>query len=357
MMDKFTEFYMMQNQAKKFEQSGMDDKALELYMKIIGEYLPNNDFSFDRAATLLEKKAKYPEAIAVCEKAIKMIAAADIQGDGEKFKQKIERITAKSKSSNEKLTVSGDKEPESFHFGLPGFRGHSRLFMGIGTIYYALAAFTAYPDQLFTFLFFFCLAFVGSYGMEALMKLANNKTCTKALTVALVFFLIAGYSFAQIPQVKIYWAVDGTQQSEGNGEKTGEGEEPQTGVPGDTPASDTDRIPPDIPDKYLAAAAKAAEKNPASEVAEVIYENGIVTMNLLVKPGTSQDVMDTIADDMLRTLGGLMTSEGLKGPTDESYGELYTFYSASINVADSMEQTLAIGSLSKNAKEIVWSKP
>lgn len=357
MMDKFTEFYMMQNQAKKFEQSGLDDKALELYMKIIGDYLPNNDYSFDRAATLLEKKARYPEAIAVCEKAIKMIAAADIQGDAAKFKQKIERITAKAKNSSSLPVSSNTREPEEFHFGLPGFRGHSRLFMALGTAYYSLAAFTAYPDQLFTFLFLFCLAFVGAYGMEALMKLANSKTCTKALTVALVFLLIAGYSFAQIPQVKVYWAVDGTQQSEDSGEKTGDGDEPQTGAPGDTPASDTDRIPPEIPDKYLDASAKAAEKNPATEVAEVLYENGAVTLNLVVKPGTSQDVITTIAEDMLRTLGGLMTSEGLKGPADESYGELYTFYSAEIIVADSMEQAVTSGSLVKNSNEIKWNKP
>lgn len=354
MMDKFTEFYMMQNKAKKFEQSGLDDKALELYLKIISEYLPNNDFSFERAATLLEKKARYAEAISVCEKAIAMITSADIQGDSTKFKQKIERITAKAKNSPEFQAASTVKEPEEFHFGLPGFRSHSRLFMAIGTAYYALAAFSAYPDQLFTFLFLFCMAYVGSYGIEALMKLANGKTCTKAVAVALLFLIIAGYSALQIPQIKVYWAVDGTQQSETGGEKTGEGDEPQ---PGDTPTPDIDRVPPEILDKYLDAAAKAAEKNPASEIADVLYENGIVTMNLVVKPGTSQDVIGTIAEDMIRTLGGLMTSEGLKGPTKESYGELYTFYSVEIIVADSMEQPVTNGALAKNTNKISWSKP
>lgn len=356
MMDKFNEFYMMQNQAKKLEQGGLDDKALELYLKIVEEYLPNNDFSFDRAATLLEKKFKYAEAIAICEKALEKIHAGDIQGDADKFQQKIDRMKLKAKKEVDSGSAQGNREPEVFHFGIPGFRATSRLVMILGTTYYALAAFASYPDQLYTFLFLFSMAFVGSYGAELMMKLANNKSCTKALSVALVALIIAGYSVAQLPQIKVYWAVEGTQQSEGNG--TGEGTEDGTGSgDGTVEPEDTDRIPPEIPEKYLESAAKSAQKHPASDTALITVENGQISVFLVVKAGTSQESIAGISEEMIKTLGGLMTSENLKGPTENSLGELYDFYSAEIQVTDTLQQAVNEGSVARSAADIIWVTP
>ncbi len=354
MMDKFNEFYMMQNQAKKLEQGGLDDKALELYLKIVEEYLPNNDFSFDRAATLLEKKFKYADAIAICEKALDKIHAGDIQGDADKFQQKIDRMKLKAKKEVDSGPAQGNREPEVFHFGIPGFRATSRLVMVLGTTYYALAAFASYPDQLYTFLFLFSMAFVGSYGAELMMKLSNNKACTKALSVTLVALIIAGYSVAQLPQIKVYWAVNGTEQAEGNGSGDGAGEGTGTGT--EEPV-DTDRIPPEIPDKYLESAAKSAEKHPASDTALITVENGQIHIFLVVKAGTSQESIDGISEEMIRTLGGLMTSENLKGPSDGYLGELYDFYSADIQVTDTLQQAVNEGSVARSAADITWVTP
>lgn len=354
MMDKFNEFYMMQNQAKKFEQGGLDDKALELYLKIVEEYMPNNDFSFDRAATLLEKKFKYAEAIALSEKAIAKIKAGDLQGDVDKFQKKIDRMRQRAHSDADFQAAAVKKEPEEFNFGLPGFRSSKKLLMLLGSAYYALAAFSAYPDQLNTFLFLFAMAFVGSYGMETMMKLANSKACTKALAVTLVALIIAGYSAAQIPQVKVYWATEGSDLYTGEGEKEG-AEAPEDSGATDTP--DTDRTPPEIPDKYLEATAKAAEKHPATEHALVTAENGQVIIDLILNPGTSVDNRVKITEEMLRTLGGLMTSENLKGPDDQYFGELYDFYSATVSVTDTLEQPVAEASLPKKANTIKWTAP
>jgi len=350
MMDKFNEFYMMQNQAKKFEQGGLDDKALELYLKIVDEYLPNSDYSFDRAATLLEKKFKYTEAIAICEKALEKIRSGDVPGDTDKFQQKIDRMKLKAKKDGNSEPAKGNKEPEIFHFGIPGFRTTSKSVMILGSAYYALAAFASYPDQLYTFLFLFSMAFVGSYGAELMMKLSNNRTCTKAFAVTLIALIIAGYSVAQLPQIKAYWDLEGTQQSEGDGigDGTGDGtEEP----------ADTDRIPPEIPEKYLESAAKSAEKHPASDNALITVENGQILISLVVKAGASQESIDAISEEMIRTLGGLMITENLKGPTDESLGELYDFYSVGIQVTDTLEQAVNEGSVSRSASEIKWVTP
>lgn len=348
-MDKFNEFYMLQNQAKKFEQSGLDDKALELYQKIIAEYVPNNDFSFDRAATLLEKKFKYPEAIAVCEKAMERIKAGDLPGDAEKFRLKIERIRSKAGSDAHFKAAVSAKEPEDFHFGLPGFRTHRRLMMILGTVYYTLAALLAYPDQFYTFMFLFAMAFVGSYGLEVLMKLAARKACLKALAVVLIALTASGYALANVPQVKAYWNVTGMQPSKEEGPRTGDGTAPET--------PDTERTPPEIPEKYLTATANTADKHPATELALVSVDMDRVVIDLIVKPGTNLDTVKSISEDMVRTLGGLMTSENLKGPGAETPGELYDFYSAAILVTDTLEQTIAEGQLAKKGKVVNWTTP
>lgn len=347
MMDKFNEFYMMQNQAKKLEQGGLEDKALALYLKIIEEYLPNNDFSFDRATTLLEKKFKYAEALAVCEKALALITAGDIQGDADKFQLKIDRIRQKAQKNTEFQVDIDIKEPEVFHFGIPGFRTTNRLIMILGSTYYALAAFAAYPDQLYTFLFLFAMAFVGSFGAELMSKLAGSKPSTKALAVTLIALVIAGYSLTQVPQVKVYWETSGLQQAEGTGDGTGT----------EPPPVDTDRVPPEIPEKYLEAAAKSAQKHPAAEQAFMTVDSGKILVDLIVKPGSSKDSIEEISAEMINTLGGLMVSENLKGPTDTSFGELYTFYSVAIQVVDTLEQTVDEGTLSRSAAEIIWTTP
>lgn len=346
MMDKFNEFSMLQNQAKKFEQGGLDDKALEIYLRIVDEYMPNNDYSFDRAAILLEKKYKYSEAIGICKKAIEKIESGDLQGDPEKFQKKIERIQLKAKNDTSFQEPAEKKEPEAFHFGLPGFRSTNKLTMVLGLAYYSLAVFSSYPDQLYIFLFMFALAFVGSYGAELMMKLANKKTCKKAFSVVLISLVIAGYSIAQVPQVKVYWDPSGTQLSEGDGSGTGDGT---------APAPDTDRLPPEIPVKYLEAMANTAAKHPGFDNAYALVDMGTVVIDLVVMPGTSQDSIQSIAEDMVRTLGGLMTSENLKGPDDGSFGEVYDFYGVTIEVTDTLQQPVNEGTLLKDTNEIRWS--
>lgn len=349
MSDRFNEFYMMQNQAKKFEQTGMDDKALELYLKIIEEYLPNNDFSFDRASTLLEKKFKYNEALAVCEKALEMIRTEKIQGDAERFVQKIQRISSKAHGPEVIRAATQKKEPEVFHFGIPGFRTHNKVFMGLGTAYYAFAAFASYPNSPYLFLFLISIAFLGSYGLEVMTKMAGGKAFGKAMLITGLSLVLAGYSVVHFPIVEAYWNVGGDSDaavsSDGSGSGSGSTSE-------DTP--DTDRQPPEIPLKYLTAMTKTADLHPATDFTDVILNGSNVEVSLVLKPGTSIDVAHQISEDMIKTLGSLMVSEKLKGPSKDYWGEVYDFYSVSINITSTLDEQLAAGSLNQASSPIQW---
>ncbi len=352
MMDKFTEFYMMQNQAKKLEKSGLDDKALELYLKIIAEYQPNDDFSFDRAATLLEKKSRHADAIAVCEKAIQKIKSENIEGNVFKFQQKIDRIREKVKSDLSTQPVAAAKRHEEFRFGLPGFRTPNKLVMILATAYYGLAAYSSYPDQFYTFLFMFSMAFVGSFGLDLMMKLHNNKVCFKTLAVTLIALGISGYSLTHVPQFQVYFPVGGFVQS---GEIDGTPEESEAPEPIEVDAHD--RTPPEIPANYLATTEKVADKYPGSDHAIVVADKKTVIIELIVNPGTDLKTIEEISHEMIKTLGGLMTSEELKGPTDTSLGELYDFYSVTIVAIDTLEQPVNQGILTQKATEIKWVTP
>jgi len=346
-MDRFNEFYMMQTQAKKFEQNGLDEKALETYLKIISEYAPNNDFSFDRAVALLEKKMKFSQALEVCEKTIALIEAGDLDGDAEKYRSRLARIRQKMAESGvaEDSAKAGSKEPEEFHFGIPGFRNPNRLIMAVAGFCYAAFAFASYPDKIYIFGFIVGLAFTIAYGWEVLTKLMFQKRFTKALAVCLIGLLIAVYWGIQIPPIKMMLQPPPVDEAHGN---------PTDGGNGKGVDVKKQKTPPKIPENYLTATEKAAEKYHEVDKALASASDGGILFDVVVKADTSPEQCKAIAVDMANTLGGLMTIAQLKGPKDSYYGELYDYYSVTISMQDTMNQTQLSGYMGTSSQIFTW---
>lgn len=348
-MDRFNEFYMMQTQAKKLEQNGMDDKALELYLKIIQEYAPNNDFSFERAATLLEKKSQYAQALEICEKTIALIESGDLEGDAGKYKARLPRIRQKMAESGatEAAAAKAEAGPEVFKLRIPGLHSDNRILMGIACAYYAIAAFVSYPNEAYYFGFLVGIVFMGSYGWNIQRNASAKRRYTKSLTVCILGIALAVYSGLQFPPVKLLIqppvASSVSESTEtGNGSGTGENADPKK--------------MPEIPDAYLEATIKAGEKHHEIEKALVTVSGGNVLVELSVKPDTDPERIKAISDDMLDTLGGLMKSKGLKGPKRDYHGEVYDFYSVSVFAQNELDKKLLNGYMSKGTQTVNWEE-
>ncbi len=74
-------------------------------------------------------------------------------------------------------------EKEDFHFGVPGFRAHSKVIMIVAALYYIGTLAFSLPNQYFRYIFFVSLAFALDYFWDALGKLAKRKPLIKTTAV------------------------------------------------------------------------------------------------------------------------------------------------------------------------------
>lgn len=93
--EQMGEMHKLNEKAKKMDRLGNDDAALELYLEILDNYLPNLYANFERPAIILEKKHRYQEAIEICQRALELIEEEKISGDKEKCQHRIEKLMDK----------------------------------------------------------------------------------------------------------------------------------------------------------------------------------------------------------------------------------------------------------------------
>jgi len=346
-LDRFNEFYMLQSKAKDLERKGQDDQALAVYTDIIENYLPNNDFSFERAATLLEKKNQFQEALEVCNKAIELIKNKEIEGSIEHFEHKIERLVIKVQAHKKDSKVI---EKEDFHFGVPGFRAHNKVIMIVAALYYIGTLAFSLPNQYFRYIFFVSLAFALDYFWDALGKLAKRKPLIKSAAVFLIATIICIYSGIQImPEKDIASDFDNTEASDS--ESTGTG----TGSSADS-TDDTDKEPPEIPEKYIEAITNTGNNRHFVENTFVLVEDFVVYIDLYVEPSTSAKNAKRVLEDMSYELGSLMESEGVEGPSDKSYGEVFDYYTVMVTVSSEFDENYIKGALSQGSSDFKWTE-
>lgn len=348
-LDNFNEFYMLQTSAKDFEKKGQDLKALDIYLDVINNYFPNNDFSFERAATLLEKHHRYSEALEICDKAINLIKTEKIEGNKDTFENKIARI--KTKIGNQ-VESKKQKKPEEFKFGVPGFRSNNKVLMIIASIYYITTLVFSLPDKYFQYIFGLALVFSIDYFWEALEKLTKQKPYIKSFLVFLLSLVICIYSGLQFLNTdKEFSAIDSDKQSSIPTEST---ETASSGEGSSEEDVDFDKEPPEIPEKYIDAITNTGNLNHEIDNTFVFLEGRVLFFELIVKPGTSEKNIKRIVEDMAYELGNLMESEGLQGANDKTYGEVYEYYSINIIASNEFDESLLEGTLNGSSNEILW---
>lgn len=107
--EKFQALYKLQEKAKRMERFGKDTEALDIYMEIHEKFFPNTSDLYERPAVILEKKQRFEEALALCEKAIERIENNKVSGTVDSFQKRIDHLKERMGSSisyeNEKSKV------------------------------------------------------------------------------------------------------------------------------------------------------------------------------------------------------------------------------------------------------------
>ncbi|MBU5676510.1 hypothetical protein KQI88_08780 [Alkaliphilus sp. MSJ-5] len=112
---------------------------------------------------------------------------------------------------------------------------------------------------------------------------------------------------------------------------------------------------PNITEETLTGSASIIEKYKEIEYAEAYVENNKLILYLIpINKDVPKERVREIGISFLKALSGYTVNEGLKGPTDESYGEIYDYYNVEILVEGENGTIIDKGTKSKGKNEIKW---
>lgn len=118
---KLQELYKLHERAKRMERLGNDDEALRIYLEIQEDYFANTSDLYERPAVILERKHRFDEAIALCEKAIQLVEEDKITGTVEQFQKRIDKIKKRigdtsENTGSEKSAFKLNLNPKNWKF-------------------------------------------------------------------------------------------------------------------------------------------------------------------------------------------------------------------------------------------------
>lgn len=93
--EQFALYFPMYETARMWEKVGNTEGALALYTEILKRFDPTGMVYYERPAILLERQGRYPEAIAICERAIRGIKAKQWHMDLDAFLRRLRRLMDK----------------------------------------------------------------------------------------------------------------------------------------------------------------------------------------------------------------------------------------------------------------------
>ena len=102
---KFAQYSAMYLKAKQLEKTDQN-KALDIYFKILSNFQPEGTVYYERPCILLEKQKRYEEAIEICERAIKVIKVGLFNASLEEFEHRLNRLIRKR---DKNIQTYGDK--------------------------------------------------------------------------------------------------------------------------------------------------------------------------------------------------------------------------------------------------------
>ncbi|QUH19164.1 hypothetical protein [Alkaliphilus sp. B6464] len=112
---------------------------------------------------------------------------------------------------------------------------------------------------------------------------------------------------------------------------------------------------PEISEETLTGSAQLIENYGEIDYAEAFIEKNKLILYLIpVNEEVPKERVREIGVLFLKALSGYTVNEGLKGPTDESYGEIYDYYNTEILVEGENGTIIDKGTKSKGKNEVKW---
>jgi len=112
-----------------------------------------------------------------------------------------------------------------------------------------------------------------------------------------------------------------------------------------------------ISEESLTGSAKVVEMYGEIENAEVTIENNKISFYLTpTDQEISKERLRELSIIFLKALSGYTVNDGLQGPTDESYGQIYDYYDVEMIVEGDRGEVLYTGTKANGENEIKWQE-
>lgn len=333
--NRIVEQFKLLKTAKKLEQMGSTQRALEIYLEIHEKYDPNTSDAYERPAILLERYKRYEEALQLCEEAIDEINNDRMSGTIDKFERRIESIHNKMKD----VPINPTQAAEAYRFGIVGYRSKHFGKMLTMSGYILVSLILGWIiKSIYAPLALIAIPFAFAY----LFDLQKAQSKQKIILMILVISLFGTGIFAtlQLPS-----AVSQRLELESKEESLDGGENIFT----------PDESLPVITDQHISDAITIITDEIEVKDAVIIVNEGQVTFGLLLMPQTNHERAVELSEEFIEALAHRVSQDvDIKAPSRNNHGELYDFYSVVISAGSDTEEIIARGTKSTSSKHISW---
>ncbi len=330
------EQFKLLKRAKKLEEMGNVDRALDLYLELHERYEPNTSDAYERPAKLLERKREYHKALEMCEKAITAIENDKMSGTKEKFQKRIDAINDKLKDEPAKV-----EESSSYTLNIIGFRTKTKGKMITASIVYLLfIVLGVLLKSIYPTLLLVGLVHTFTYFVD-IFQLKNKKSKIPLLIALIVSLLITAMAAFNLPAAvnRMIEIQDSEGQLEG----------------GSDLFTDQEEDLPKISSTHIQEAIDLITSEIEVDEATISVSEDSIIFGLLLQPSTSKKKAADLSENFIEILAHRVSQdEDISAPTFSSHGELYDFYNFIISAGSDSKTLLAKGKKNKTSKFITW---
>lgn len=314
-MSYLAEMHKLVERAKTLERLGKDTEALEIYLEVHEKFFPNTSDLYERPAVLLEKKKRFDEAIAMCEKAIKYIEEGKITGVRENFVKRIDRIKLRSDYGQKEAPTPKKAEAKPMDWSFMSKKSFQWTAVG---------------------------SFFLIFGTAVLLIFLATKVNTD--------FEI-DLSKLDLSQLQRSGYIETVEENEAYQKAFKEAQE-KAKKPSDAPI---------ITEEMRQHAMTVVSHVPEVKQANLITKDGLVAFALSVDPIMSKSDAQKAADTFVKALAASASNKYryLEGPSGQNLGELYKYYSVMVAIGTNSKdaELFLLGSKKKADDRIQFTVP
>lgn len=335
--EELMEQYKLLKRAKKIEEMGNTERALDLYLELHELYHPNTSDAYERPAILLERKKDYEKALQICLKAVEEIEADRMSGTKDKFLKRIETLQEKLNTQPKKVLSQTRLD---YHFNVIGFRsGNTQKKVIAGFFYGFFILLSVVMKSIYPGLLLLGIVYGITYFIDSFKVHKKQKTLVILLMI-LSFSIVALASFNLPAAINNVIEIQSTDDALIGGQDIFE--------------SDTENIP-NITSKHIEEAVALIQSEIEVEEAIILVSDDTVTFGLKLQPSTTREKAEALSESFIEILAHRVSQdENIKAPGLNSLGELYDYYSITISAGVDSEDILAKGKKGKTSKYITW---